>query len=388
MKPIKALDADAHVEEWEGVFSDKYFGPPSNPLLAARRPKVVATEFGIHWLIDGKFVMPRFRNGELDQAAGTPQSINGKRVDILFKKLESLECLELRGPEARLALMDEEGIEMQVLYPTLFLAWPLTDDPVLGADLCRSYNNWIAEVCNQSGGRLKWVTTVDPNDPKAAAEEIARTKQMGAVAVVLPGMAGERCIADQHFEPIWEAAGQVDMPVAIHVAFCTSLGFLNFHHSLLMGFWGVMFSGILDRYSKLHVAFLEAGCSWVPYMMERIEELMNPQRTMSRTNLITQRESPPIPIPSFLNYKSKFSPTEHIKRGNVYFSFEVEEKLLPWCIEEYGSDCWLYASDTPHADRMAHSVKELQERQDLTKEVKKKLLVDNCARFYKLPVPL
>ena len=58
--------------------------------------------------------------------------------------------------------MDKIGVDVQVIYPTLFLVY-LTDDPKLEAALCRAYNRFIANACAKAPDRLKWV-----GDPAAA----------------------------------------------------------------------------------------------------------------------------------------------------------------------------------------------------------------------------
>jgi hypothetical protein len=151
---MTVYDADAHVEEWEGVFADEYL----DPAFRDRRPRVVETGsdplFPLNWLIDGR-LYPRMV-GRSQVIFATPASINGRLTGLAARKPESLENQELRGPEARLQQLDEEGIDLQVIYPTLFLAWPLSDDPQFGQAMCRAYNSWLAETCDRSNGRLKW----------------------------------------------------------------------------------------------------------------------------------------------------------------------------------------------------------------------------------------
>ena len=45
-------------------------------------------------------------------------------------------------------------------------------------------------------------------------------------------------------------------------------------------------------------------------------------------------------------YTGKHWPKEYIERGQIYFGFEVDEKLLPFAIEEFGDQCWVYGSET------------------------------------------
>lgn len=373
---MRVWDADAHVEESEATFADPYW----DPALKHRRPQVVQTGWGIHWLIDGELRVPWVRNGRLGRVFGTPQSINGQRVNSYFHKPESLECLELRGANDRLKFMDQENIAIQFIYPTMSLAWPLSDDPVMRAAICRSYNSWIADVCDNSGGRLKWVATIDPSEPKVAADEMIRSKDLGASGTMLQGMVWDQCITAPPFEAIWGTAAQLDMSLAVHVHDCTPLGQETFHYSMMMAFKGLMFSGLLDRYPSLRVAFLEAGCHWIPFVADRIEEAIHPQRLTSAEDIVNI-------LHGRLGYKSQLTPDEYIERGNIYFGFEVEQELLPWCLDKYGAAHFLYGSDIPHADYLPGSINHFLGRKDISEEAKRTILVDNCARFYGLPVP-
>ena len=85
---------------------------------------------------------------------------------------DTVESAELRSAAIRLQQLDGENIDVQINYPTMFLSYPITYDPALGTALTRSYNNWIADVSSQAPDRLKWVTAIDPQDPKEAAKEV------------------------------------------------------------------------------------------------------------------------------------------------------------------------------------------------------------------------
>jgi predicted TIM-barrel fold metal-dependent hydrolase len=53
-------------------------------------------------------------------------------------------------------------------------------------------------------------------------------------------------------------------------------------------------------------------------------------------------------------------------------------------VEEFGDQCWVYGSDIPHGDRLYGAVDVFLKRKDISEESKRKLLVDNTARFYGL----
>ena len=59
-----------------------------------------------------------------------------------------------------------------MIYPTMFLSYPITFDRELSVAMMRAYNNWIADMAGQAPDRLKWVTIIDPIDPEASALEV------------------------------------------------------------------------------------------------------------------------------------------------------------------------------------------------------------------------
>ena len=376
---MDAWDADGHVYESEVTFSDAYW----DPALADRRPVVVETghQGRLSWLIDGR-AFP-ISSGPNQGLGGSPASKDGVPSRSLPSLQRSpIESSEFRSGAARVAHNDLERVQVQVNYPTMLLTWPIAHDPKLGSAIASAYNSWMADISSQAPDRLKWVTVVDPSEPMTAVKEIERSKELGSSGVMLLGMVGEKHLDDPSMEPVWATAAELDLPVAIHVGFCCPpLGNLYttnndtmvvpFAFTVLMGFQRIVSTGLLDRYPNLRVAFLEAGCSWVDFMIERI----------------TERLEGPLGRRRGREYSSELLPAEYVERGQLSFGFEVEEGQLPYFVERYGPDCLLYASDIPHVHRILESVAQLEQRTDLSDEVKRKLLVDNTARFYGLPVP-
>jgi predicted TIM-barrel fold metal-dependent hydrolase len=384
---FQAWDSDAHVFESEITFSDKYL----EPAYRDRRPIVVESDpsGGLSWVIDSR-LYPTATGP--NQSFGAPQTKGGvpSPKAVITAEMNALESVEFRSAAARLEQMDQESIALMVNYPTMFLSWPLTYDPGFGIALCRSYNNWIADVSSQAPNRLKWVTAIDPQNPAESANEIRRTKAMGSVGVMLLGMMGDQHIDHPRLEPVWAAAAETGLPVGVHVGFCCpplgnlydttySTSVVPFAFVVLMAFERVMSSGLLDRYPDLRVSFLEGGCQWVPFMADRMGEYSAlPGKRTERLMMLGR--------PGGTGYGALHDPREYVRRGQVYFGFEVDDKLLPHMVSEYGADCLLYASDIPHLDRLLDSVEYLQSREDIGEETKRKLLIDNTARYYGLAV--
>jgi predicted TIM-barrel fold metal-dependent hydrolase len=375
MKELRVIDADGHVEENDLTFSDNYL----DPAFRGERPQVVGKDGFAYWMIEEQ-LFPR-RLGRGCHNLGTPTSIGGERTLFTRTKPESLESLELRDPEARLKDMDAEDLGVAVLYPTLFLAYPLTVSPRLATALSTAYNRWMADATGGSD-RLRWAAVVNLDEPQAAVRQVREARRLGAVAVMVLGTAGDRLLDDPALLPFFEAVAQEDLTLAVHVGWaCPPLSnlysdlytatVLPFLAPVLMGFASLLGGGILDRFPTLRVAFLEAGCEWVHFMVHRLEHRFTFARSMAR---IIPQTAPRAACP----------PQDYLRRGTLYISTEVEDALLPKVIELVGEDQIIFGSDMPHGDRERFAARTLLARTDLGDAAKRKILSDNPRRLYRL----
>jgi predicted TIM-barrel fold metal-dependent hydrolase len=83
----------------------------------------------------------------------------------------------------------------------------------------------------------------------------------------------------------------------------------------------------------------------------------------------------------------RLAPMEYVKMGNIYFSAEVEDALLPQVLELVGETQILFGSDMPHGDRERFAERMLRERRDISEAAKAKILESNPATFYRLRAP-
>ena len=127
---------------------------------------------------------------------------------------------------------------------------------------------------------------------------------------------------------------------------------------------GLMFSGVPEVFPGLKFAALEAGCGWVTFLMDRMDEEFEKRGS---------REAPLL----------KAKPSEYFQRGQFYFSFELGEPMLPYVIRCLGSDKLLFSSDYPHWDtEWPHAVKTFLSREDVSDADKRLILCENPQRFY------
>jgi uncharacterized protein len=125
----------------------------------------------------------------------------------------------------------------------------------------------------------------------------------------------------------------------------------------------VIYSGLLEQFPTLRVAFLEAGAGWVPFWMEHMDGEWSKRKF----------DAPLL----------KMLPSEYMRCGRVFVSCEPEEKTLPYVAEWLGADNILFPSDYPHWDgAFPEAVNELIERQDVSDQLKRKIFCENPQRLY------
>src|SRR5215475_15799614 len=181
------IDADGHLEESPKTFADEYF----DPHYRAQQPKVINVDGMIYWMLEEQ-LFPR-RLGKGCHNLGTPASFNGQPSPHAKKKVDTIPSMELSDINERLRLMDEEEIAVQVAYPTLFLAYPLTANVGLMNALCSSYNRFLGD-CFVNDAATTEIYALSLHDAPAAAKEVRQAKKLGASAMMVLGTAGDHML--------------------------------------------------------------------------------------------------------------------------------------------------------------------------------------------------
>ncbi|MGH7798024.1 MAG: amidohydrolase family protein [Candidatus Binatia bacterium] len=274
----------------------------------------------------------------------------------------------------RLSDMDQEGIDISVLFPTSAFGITQSPEKDYAAAFCRGYNDWIAGVCRESP-RLKGVGLVPFQDvPAAVAEANRAITKLGLAGITIASFGLKDHLGMPTFWPIYEEIERLNSPLLVHNSRQGPAGEIRFDTFLLahtvarpletlIDCAALMYGGVAEKFPKLRVAFLECGCGWVPYWMDRMDEEWEKR----------QCEAPLL----------KAKPSEYITHGNWFFAAEPEESTLAYVMERIGDDKLIFASDYPHWDGMfPHVVSTIRERKDVTAASKQKFLGDNAKRLY------
>ena len=288
---------------------------------------------------------------------------------------------EAKDAETWLRAMDEGGMETAVLFPTsVGLTASLIWEPEVAVEVCRAYNRFMYEEFLSRSPRLKATALVPMQDLDAAVDELRRAvTEYGMVGAMLPALGGHPPLGRKEYFPLYEEAQRLDTMVAVHSAtqgihhlgaddfqrfievntYCFPVGL--FRHLVSM-----MFAGIPELFPELRVGWMEGGCGWAPYWLERMDE---------KWALRGAAEAPELKRP----------PTEYVRDGNWYFHTEADEKILPYVMSVIGEDVLFYASDFPHWDSSyPASVDAMLGRMDLSDTAKRKVMRENAMRLYGL----
>jgi len=214
--------------------------------------------------------------------------------------------------------MDDTGISAAVLYPTLGLAFGYARDPTWAADLARASNDYVHDHFLRRNARLKAVALLPVQDPSVAAAELRRAiHELGMVGGLLPTPGLTVGYGDPCFDPLYEAAQALGTMLAVHgaarqhgiggnldhVGADGSQAFVLAHSFGQMSqFTHMIFGRVFERFPRLKVAFLEAGCGWVPYLIERIDR--RTERSGRRLATEQVRDHPSTSTPSWRSGRS------------------------------------------------------------------------------------
>src|SRR5882757_8139190 len=281
------IDADGHVLEppdlWDNYLEEKY---------RPRGIKIKKDDKGLEYLeYDGKPAQMMV-HGSL-HALGAMGRPGRELAPSPEKTYAGSAPFGSMSAKERLDLLDKDGIDKAILYPTIGLLWEAeVEDPEITGAYCRAYNRWIADFCRDSGGRLIPIAHLSLGDPEEAARELRRAVDDGCKgAFVCPFTITRIAHGDPRHDVLFATAQDLDVPLAIHPTFePLSWGVHHRFDGMEWASWyadlfaaqGVQHAfatlfqyGVFDRFPKLRVVVLEAQAGWIGYLLDRADAIYN-----------------------------------------------------------------------------------------------------------------
>lgn len=307
-------------------------------------------------------------------------TLDGYQRGAIYARLDVHRVLE-SSARIWIDFLDGAEIARAVLYPTAGLTCGLIRDHDWAVALTRAYNNWLFERYLKASPRLLGMALLPLQEPAEAANELRRAvTELGMLGGVLTPIGLRKPLGDAGYDPVYREAARLDCALAVHAGPSQGLGLdvldrfaqvhtLSHPYAQMIQVTSIIMSGVLDRFPTLHVGFLEAGASWVPFLMHRMDRSYDGRKLPELIGGVTRR------------------PATYLRGGNVYFSAEPSEASLPHVVQMIGSDTLLFTSDFPHEANLAVCRAEIEAvlcRTDLSETLKANLLAGNARRFYRL----
>ncbi|MGE3142863.1 MAG: amidohydrolase family protein [Hyphomonadaceae bacterium] len=297
-----------------------------------------------HYPPELKAYAPRMRFED----GGWRLTINGKDMypdDKSVALCDQFECAAgFQDIAARLADLDAEGVEKELLFPQRVMGLYRGGDIDFREHLFSGYNRGMARVCAQAPSRLYFVAIPNYWDSSAAQASVAEAKALGPSALMVPIDGRKDINGDQIFwnspkmDPFWEAVSESGLPLCFHIG--ENLVGSNLPGGIclsslvsMQGFrnvWGALtFGGVFDRFPKLRVVFVEGGISWVASMIHDADMLYNAFDMLASPRL-------------------KHAPSWYWF-NHCYATFMTDPAGLE-VLHRIGADRVMWSSDYPHAE--------------------------------------
>jgi 2,3-dihydroxybenzoate decarboxylase len=275
----------------------------------------------------------------------------------------------------RIAMMDATGIDVQVL--SLTAPGVQVFDAATGTALARHANDVLADAIARHPARLAGLAAVAPQDPGAAAVELARAARLpGIKGMIINSHTHGEYLDDRKYTEIFEAAEALRLPLYLHPREPSPAMVTPFlDYGLYFAGWGfaaeaglhamrLIMSGLFDRHPKLRVILGHMGEA-IPFWLQRIDN-----RYLLQVKIGAVEELARLPSEYFLeNFL--------ITTSGVCF-----EPALKLCLEVLGPHRILFAADYPY-ESVEEAVAFL-DGADLPQDVREALYWKNSASLFRL----
>jgi predicted TIM-barrel fold metal-dependent hydrolase len=379
------IDVDTHLSERHDLWTSR--APAS---LRDKVPQVREIDGQPTWVINGDISM----HGVSAYSTVLPDL--GKAMGWTFWNLQIDQVHAASyDPKARVALMDQMGVYAQIVYPNVLgfggqRASSAVPEAIRRASI-ELYNDAMAELQADSGERLFPMALMPWWDVKESVKEAERCRKMGLRGINTnsdPHGVGLPDLGQSHWDPLWEAVVDLDMPVNFHIgasdedgAFYNSSAWPSMNMDQKLSITGLMmcfgnarvlsnmiYSGMFDRHPKLKVVSVESGIGWIPFVLEALDYQVTQMQPESFRHL-------------------KLKPSEYFRR-QMYGCFWFEKLDAVHSIKVVGEDNVMLETDFPHPtslypDPLEHVAKSLS---GLDEPAMAKVVGGNAARVYNLPL--
>jgi predicted TIM-barrel fold metal-dependent hydrolase len=183
-------------------------------------------------------------------------------------------------------LLDKHDITIGILTGEEALECSTLANPHYASALARAYNEWMIHEWLPRDKRLRGSIIIAPQDAPGAAKEIRRLGHHPDIVQVLMSHGSYRPYGDPIYHPIWEAAAEVGLPVAIHLGGQGGINYQPIGGGPMTYYWpthallvqpamshvaSVIAQGIFEKWPTMKFVIIECGLAWLPGLLWRLD---------------------------------------------------------------------------------------------------------------------
>lgn len=183
-------------------------------------------------------------------------------------------------------LLDKFDINIAILTGEEALEASTLANPHYATALVRAYNDWMIHEWLPRDERFKASMIIAAQDPQGAAKEIRRVGEHPDIVQVLMSSGSYRPYGDPFYHPIWEAANEVGIPLAIHLGGQGGINYQPIGGGPMTFYWtthallcqpamshvsSAIAHGVFEKWPKMKLVVIECGIAWMPPLMWRLD---------------------------------------------------------------------------------------------------------------------
>jgi predicted TIM-barrel fold metal-dependent hydrolase len=278
-------------------------------------------------------------------------------------------CLEARPGftvDSRLEEMERDGVSGEILISNFFGG---PEDPEVDRLWCRIQNDWAAATFKDHLFRFAPTIVLPLSDVNYAAQELERAAGLGLRPGLLPYFIRGRSFADPAWEPLWETAARIKVPLAFHVCgrgdyngeggaplnfpgtHLTMMNYLMAATTEVLG--SLVNSGVFERHPELQVLLIETSAGWLSWFMESSDFFYDSRYS---------NESP-ISVRAHMGIELlDLAPPSYYIRRNVKCTF-MHDPIAIRDRHDIGIQCLMWGNDYPHAEGLFPNSRSMNEKQ-------------------------
>ena len=278
-------------------------------------------------------------------------------------------------PVQRINDQERDGVEAEVLYPSLAMRLFQLKDGGLRTASFRAYNDWLAEYCAQKPTRLVGVALIALDEVADGIAEVERAASIGLRGAMIWGAPpAERPYGSTEYDSFWTAVQANSLPVSLHILTeyrpANSLrsvmnDYPTLHHSVERSIGQMIMGGVLEKFPGLKLVSVENDIGWIPHFIQRLDHSYEKYRYLE-TRAIPQP-------PSFYFRRQVFATFQDDRVGVLTRHFAGINNLM-------------WASDFPHSDSTWPHSREVIERdfEGVPEGEVRRMVAQNAAELYGL----